>query len=109
MFHCPEGPGLDTPFLIDHSSVYFRREGLGGNYIAGKSPDEVWTTYAIGSEVKLSPQSEAKSKRGSAWRQGEEPDVADLHVDHQFFQDQIWPQLAHRVPAFEKLKVRRGR
>ncbi|XP_051904042.1 FAD-dependent oxidoreductase domain-containing protein 1 [Hippocampus zosterae] len=77
VFHCPEGPGLDTPFLIDHSGVYFRREGLGGNYIAGKSPDE-----------------------------GEEPDVADLHVDHQFFQDRIWPQLAHRVPAFEKLKVR---
>ncbi|XP_077402135.1 FAD-dependent oxidoreductase domain-containing protein 1 isoform X2 [Vanacampus margaritifer] len=76
VFHCPEGPGLDTPFLIDHSGVYFRREGLGGNYIAGRSPD-----------------------------QGEEPDVANLDVDHQFFQDKIWPELAHRVPAFEKLKV----
>ncbi|KAM9781765.1 FAD-dependent oxidoreductase domain-containing protein 1 isoform X1 [Syngnathus typhle] len=77
VFHCPEGPGLDTPFLIDPSGVYFRREGLGGNYIAGRSPDE-----------------------------GEEPDVTNLDVDHQFFQDKIWPELAHRVPAFEKLKVR---
>ncbi|XP_077360213.1 FAD-dependent oxidoreductase domain-containing protein 1 isoform X2 [Festucalex cinctus] len=76
VFHCPDGPGLDTPFLIDHSGVYFRREGLGGNYIAGRSPD-----------------------------QGEEPDFANLDVDHQFFQDKIWPELAHRVPAFEKLKV----
>uniref|UniRef100_A0A8C0Y4A9 FAD-dependent oxidoreductase domain-containing protein 1 n=1 Tax=Cyprinus carpio carpio TaxID=630221 RepID=A0A8C0Y4A9_CYPCA len=33
--HCPDGPGLDTPFLIDYSGVYCRREGLGGNYITG--------------------------------------------------------------------------
>lgn len=39
--HCPDGPGLDTPFLIDYSGVYVRREGLGGNYIAGASPEEV--------------------------------------------------------------------
>lgn len=39
--HCPDGPGLYTPFLIDYSGVYFRREGLGGNYIAGASPEEV--------------------------------------------------------------------
>ncbi|XP_074528399.1 FAD-dependent oxidoreductase domain-containing protein 1 [Halichoeres trimaculatus] len=74
--HCPDGPGLDTPFLIDHSGVYFRREGLGGNYIAGTSPEE-----------------------------SEEPDVGDLEVDHKFFEEKIWPTLAHRVPAFEKLKV----
>ncbi|XP_061754900.1 FAD-dependent oxidoreductase domain-containing protein 1 isoform X4 [Nerophis ophidion] len=74
--HCPDGPGLDTPFLIDHSGVYFRREGLGGNYIAGMSPEE-----------------------------GEEPDITNLDVDHQFFEDKIWPNLVQRVPAFEKLKV----
>ncbi|RVE64187.1 hypothetical protein OJAV_G00143630 [Oryzias javanicus] len=74
--HCPDGPGLDTPFLIDYSGVYFRREGLGGNYITGVSPEE-----------------------------GEEPDTSDLEVDHQFFQDKVWPKLASRVPAFEKLKV----
>ncbi|XP_041808415.1 FAD-dependent oxidoreductase domain-containing protein 1 [Chelmon rostratus] len=74
--HCPDGPGLDTPFVIDYSGVYFRREGLGGNYIAGTSPLEV-----------------------------EEPDTSNLDVDHQFFEDKIWPNLANRVPAFEKLKV----
>lgn len=73
---CPDGPGLDTPFLIDYSGVYFRREGLGGNYITGVSPEET-----------------------------EEPDTANLEVDHQFFEDKVWPRLAHRVPAFEKLKV----
>lgn len=74
--HCPDGPGLDTPFLIDYSGVYFRREGLGGNYIAGASPEEL-----------------------------EEPDTSNLEVDHQFFEDKVWPNLARRVPAFEKLKV----
>lgn len=76
VFHCPDGPGLDTPFLIDYSGVYFRREGLGGNYIAGISPEET-----------------------------EEPDIKDLEVDHQFFEDKVWPNLANRVPAFEKLKM----
>lgn len=74
--HCPDGPGLDTPFLIDYSGVYFRREGLGGNYISGVSPEEA-----------------------------EEPDTSNLEVDHQFFEDKVWPKLANRVPAFEKLKV----
>ncbi|KAM6984071.1 FAD-dependent oxidoreductase domain-containing protein 1 [Tautogolabrus adspersus] len=74
--HCPDGPGLDTPFLIDYSGVYFRREGLGGNYIAGASPEEA-----------------------------EEPDTSNLEVDHQFFEEKVWPSLAQRVPAFEKLKV----
>ncbi|XP_029030297.1 FAD-dependent oxidoreductase domain-containing protein 1 [Betta splendens] len=74
--HCPDGPGLDSPMLIDYSGIYFRREGLGGNYIAGASPVEA-----------------------------EEPDTSNLEVDHQFFEDKVWPSLAHRVPAFENLKV----
>uniref|UniRef100_A0A3Q2Q2K1 FAD-dependent oxidoreductase domain-containing protein 1 n=1 Tax=Fundulus heteroclitus TaxID=8078 RepID=A0A3Q2Q2K1_FUNHE len=74
--HCPDGPGLDCPLLIDYSGVYFRREGLGGNYISGISPEEA-----------------------------EEPDTSNLEVDHQFFEDKVWPKLAQRVPAFEKLKV----
>lgn len=45
--HCPDGPGLDTPFLIDYSGVYFRREGLGGNFITGTSPEEVWHTLRL--------------------------------------------------------------
>ncbi|XP_012821381.1 FAD-dependent oxidoreductase domain-containing protein 1 isoform X1 [Xenopus tropicalis] len=75
--HCPDGPGLDCPLLIDSSGVYFRREGLGGNYIAGKSPTEE-----------------------------EEPDISNMEVDYDFFQQKVWPLLAHRVPAFESLKVK---
>uniref|UniRef100_A0A8C5WKN0 FAD-dependent oxidoreductase domain-containing protein 1 n=1 Tax=Leptobrachium leishanense TaxID=445787 RepID=A0A8C5WKN0_9ANUR len=76
-FHCPDGPGLDCPLLIDSSGAYFRREGLGGNYIGGLSPTEE-----------------------------EEPDPGNLDVDYDFFQQKVWPLLARRVPAFESLKVR---
>jgi len=54
----------------------FRRDGLGGNFITGKSPEP-----------------------------DEEPSVENLNVDHEFFDNKIWPLLAHRVPAFENLKV----
>ncbi|XP_066507597.1 FAD-dependent oxidoreductase domain-containing protein 1 [Hoplias malabaricus] len=74
--HCPDGPGLECPFLIDYSGFYVRREGLGGNYITGKSPEET-----------------------------EEPDVSNLEVDHTFFHEKVWPLLCHRAPPFECLKV----
>ncbi|WAR31284.1 FXRD1-like protein, partial [Mya arenaria] len=44
--HCPEGPTLDCPFLIDTSGAYFRREGLGGHYICGASPSELKSAWA---------------------------------------------------------------
>lgn len=75
--HCPDGPTLDAPFLIDPSGVYFRREGLGGHYICGASPAE-----------------------------DQEPDINDLNVDYEFFSDFVWPQLAHRVPAFNNSKLK---
>ncbi|XP_077914906.1 FAD-dependent oxidoreductase domain-containing protein 1 isoform X4 [Halichoerus grypus] len=77
LWHCPQGPGLETPFVVDASGVYFRREGLGNNYLGSCSPTEE-----------------------------EEPDPGNLEVDHDFFQDKVWPHLAQRVPAFETLKVR---
>ncbi|XP_069470304.1 FAD-dependent oxidoreductase domain-containing protein 1 isoform X2 [Ambystoma mexicanum] len=77
VFHCPDGPGMECPLLIDPSGAYFRREGLAGNYIGGISPTEE-----------------------------EEPDISDLEVDHSFFQERLWPKLAHRVPIFESLKVK---
>lgn len=40
-WHCPQGPGLETPFVADTSGAYFRREGLGHNYLGGRSPTEV--------------------------------------------------------------------
>ena len=41
LVHCPDGPGLDAPLVVDNSGVYMRREGLGGNYICGVSPRTV--------------------------------------------------------------------
>jgi len=76
--HCPEGPGLDCPLVIDPTGVYFRREGLGGNYLCGQSPTEE-----------------------------QEPNDTDLtKVDMDWFEEQVWPVMAQRVEAFERLKVR---
>ncbi|XP_076454623.1 FAD-dependent oxidoreductase domain-containing protein 1-like [Babylonia areolata] len=75
--HCPTGPTLDCPLLVDPSGVYFRREGFGGHYLCGSSPPK-----------------------------DKEPSTDNLNVDYDFFHDQIWPALAKRVPAFEALKVK---
>ncbi|CAK9822143.1 FAD-dependent oxidoreductase domain-containing protein 1 [Anthophora retusa] len=76
-FHSPDGPGLNCPLTIDYSGTYFRREGLAGTFICGKSPEE-----------------------------SEEPPVQDLNVDYDYFDEKIWPLLANRVPVFEKLKLK---
>jgi FAD-dependent oxidoreductase domain-containing protein 1 len=34
-----------------------------------------------------------------------DPDAEDFEIDHEFFDTEIWPLLAARVPAFETLKV----
>lgn len=47
VLHCPEGPGLGAPLVFDPSGVYFRREGVGGHYLAGASPPEVCSTSAF--------------------------------------------------------------
>ncbi|XP_059470813.1 FAD-dependent oxidoreductase domain-containing protein 1-like [Neocloeon triangulifer] len=76
--HCPKGPGIDLPFVIDPTGTYVRREGYGGNYICGRSPHE-----------------------------GEpEPSTANFDVDHDFFDQCVWPHLAHRIPAMQELKVK---
>jgi len=76
--HCPPGPGMDCPLVIDPTGVYFRREGLGGSYLCGQSPTEE-----------------------------QEPQDTDLDlVDMDWFEDQVWPVMAHRVDAFQQLKVR---
>lgn len=61
---------------IDHTGAYFRRDGLGGRFICGISPD-------------LS----------------EEPDTANLEMNYDFFHEKLWPVLARRVPAFNAIKV----
>ncbi|KAM6238418.1 FAD-dependent oxidoreductase domain-containing protein 1 [Porphyrio hochstetteri] len=76
-WHCPNGPGLSCPLLIDTTGAYFRRDGIAGNYLGGMSPPEE-----------------------------EEPNTDDLSVDHDYFQEQVWPRLAQRVPAFASLRPR---
>lgn len=75
-FRCENGPGIDLPLVIDPTGAYVRREGLGGCYIAGRSPSE-----------------------------SEEPDNSNLDVDYNFFDNSVWPVIANRVPAFESIKV----
>lgn len=65
----------DAPLTIDTSGVYFRPEGP--NYIAGSSP------------------------RGTQ----PDPDTLDLEVDRSWFEEVIWPAIAHRVPAFEAIRL----
>lgn len=76
VFNCENGPGIDMPLTIDPSGTYVRREGLGGKYICGRSP---------------SP--------------GEEPDIKNLEVDYNFFDNSVWPVIAQRIPVFECIKV----
>lgn len=63
------------PLTIDPSGVYFRPEGPA--WISGYSP-----------------------------RDGEpDPDTLDLEVDRSRFEEVVWPVLARRVPAFERLRL----
>jgi glycine/D-amino acid oxidase-like deaminating enzyme len=74
---CREPPETlrQAPLTVDPSGVWFRSEGRV--FLCGKSP-----------------------------KQDQEPPAADLDViDHAFFEQQIWPHLAARVPAFESVKV----
>ncbi|XP_017106978.2 FAD-dependent oxidoreductase domain-containing protein 1 [Drosophila bipectinata] len=69
-------PGMATPLTVDPDGTYFRRDGLCGNFLAGRSPND-----------------------------DEEPDCSTLDVDHGYFETDVWPTLANRVPAFESVKV----
>lgn len=70
-------PGLNTPLTVDPSGTYFRRDGLGGDYICGKSPSL-----------------------------DDEPSCDNLEVDYDFFENHVWPDLAYRVPSFEAVKLK---
>ena len=69
-------PDCNAPLTIDPNNTYFRPDGLSGNFLAGRSP-------------------EAEN----------EPSCDDLEVDCNYFDEEVWPRLAHRVPAFESAKV----
>jgi FAD-dependent oxidoreductase domain-containing protein 1 len=64
-----------APLTVDPSGVWFRPEGR--LFLCGRSPDE-----------------------------GSEPRAENLDdIDHGFFDGDVWPELAARVPAFESIKV----
>jgi glycine/D-amino acid oxidase-like deaminating enzyme len=64
-----------APLTVDPSGMYFRPEGPA--YIAGFSPH--------GSDP--------------------DPDSLDLVPDRAAFESVVWPALAHRVPAFDELRL----
>jgi FAD-dependent oxidoreductase domain-containing protein 1 len=86
-FTC-KGEVDNCPLLIDTSGVYCRPEGKRGSdgqmFICGASPPEETDTNWIESD----------------------PGVED--VDWSFFEETIWPALAHRIPAFEQIKPGRA-
>jgi glycine/D-amino acid oxidase-like deaminating enzyme len=64
-----------APLTVDAGGVWFRPEGRF--FLCGKSPEE-----------------------------GQEPPIGDLDdIDHAFFDEEVWPALAARVPVFERVKV----
>jgi FAD-dependent oxidoreductase domain-containing protein 1 len=68
-------PVEGAPLTIDTTGVYFRPEGPA--FIGGYSP-----------------------------RAGEpDPDTLDLELDRRPFEEVVWPSLAHRVPAFEAIRL----
>ena len=38
----------------------------------------------------------------------EDPDATDFEVDYRLYEDVVWPTLAHRIPAFEAIKLIRA-
>jgi glycine/D-amino acid oxidase-like deaminating enzyme len=71
-------PIAPCPMVIDTSSLWFRPEGT--HFICGISPAD----------------DEA------------DPDDLPLQPDLHLFDSHIWPRMAHRVPAFEALRVERA-
>ena len=76
VYHFEAPIGLGAaPLTIDPSGIYFRPEGPA--YLAGYSP------------LAGDP----------------DPDTLDLVVDRSRFESHVWPVLAHRVPAFDRLRL----
>jgi len=76
VFHVEAPVSLGAaPLTVDPSGVYFRPEGPA--YIAGFSPRD-----------------------GDA-----DPDTLDLAPDRAKFESLVWPALAHRVAAFDRLRL----
>jgi glycine/D-amino acid oxidase-like deaminating enzyme len=72
---CPDAP-RDLPLVADPSGIWIRPEGRG--FITGWSPPPAEDSAA---------------------------DPSDFEPDHGIFEERLWPALAARIPAFERLKV----
>jgi len=71
-------PVEGAPLLIDPTGLYFRPEGRG--FLCGMQPPA-----------------------------DRDPDAdGDFEVEHAFFDEEIWPLLAQRVPAFERIRPGRA-
>ena len=66
-----------APLLIEPTGVWCRPEAAPGQFLCGAPP-----------------------------RGDDADDVPLEHIDHGLFDDVIWPALAHRIPAFDALRVR---
>jgi glycine/D-amino acid oxidase-like deaminating enzyme len=75
VFDSPDAP-RDMPLVSDPSGVWWRPEGKG--FMTGYSPPE---------------------------RDDSAADPTDFSPDHDMFEETLWPLLAQRVAAFERLKV----
>eukprot|EP00933_Yihiella_yeosuensis_P017378 TRINITY_DN1452_c0_g2_i3.p1 TRINITY_DN1452_c0_g2~~TRINITY_DN1452_c0_g2_i3.p1 ORF type:complete len:448 (+),score=76.86 TRINITY_DN1452_c0_g2_i3:49-1392(+) len=73
-------PPDNTPLTINTNGVYVRSEGSSGRFLCGVSPKPEDDPDCPGTE---------------------EMDI----VNHELFEEVIWPSLAERVPALEALKV----
>ena len=40
--------------------------------------------------------------------EADDPDTTDLEIDYRWYEDVVWPTLAHRIPAFEAIKLVRA-
>uniref|UniRef100_UPI00358DEBB4 FAD-dependent oxidoreductase domain-containing protein 1 n=1 Tax=Myxine glutinosa TaxID=7769 RepID=UPI00358DEBB4 len=78
-FHSNVSPVMDCPMLVNTDGTYVRPENFTGMYLCGRSP-----------------------------RHEDEPPTDDLEVDHNYFTEEVWPSLGHRVPAFLDLKVKQS-
>jgi glycine/D-amino acid oxidase-like deaminating enzyme len=80
-FHC-KGEVGNAPLLIDLSGTWFRPEGKptaeGQMFICGGSPGD------------------------------DDPESKSFDIDWDVFENLYWPALAHRVPAFENIKLGRA-
>ncbi|KAJ0398075.1 hypothetical protein ATCC90586_009650 [Pythium insidiosum] len=87
VFHCPheetwKGPAA-SPLVVDTTGVYFRREGSGGQFVCGVSPN---------AEDDVDGQSD---------------DELDF-PDYNLFEEVVWPTIAERVQKFEDIKLLNG-